>query len=437
MEKPQTTTSRAAAPQGTQTHEELLDRYIDVILRIGINIQPGQTLVVNTDPAPEFRALTHRLAERAYALGAGEVIANWRDRTLTRLRALHASEAALCRVPTWRALEYETLDREGAAYLSLTSPDPDAMAGVDPARMALQHQAAASVMAPHWNAEMADQHVWCIVSVATPAWARLVFPDLSPEAGLARLWDVIFTATRATAPNPVAAWDQHIARLASIQGFLNEHHFTRLRYTGPGTDLVVTLPDRHLWLGATSTTPQGHIFVPNIPTEEVFTLPLRTGVDGTVRGTFPFDVGGQSIEGLSLTFERGHIVKYSAEVGGDALREVIESDEGSHYLGEAALAPLTSPCNIGRPTHDTLYDENASCHLAVGEAYATNLQGGQTLSREELAAAGANTSTQHVDFMIGSPDLLIVGETATGERHPLIEHGDWSPTLLSAIASGR
>lgn len=423
--------------EGMLPHEELLERYIEVILRIGVNIQPGQTLVVNTNPAAVFRTLTHRLAERAYALGAGEVVASWHDPVLARLRGLHASEAALARVPTWRAQQYEVFDREGAAYLSLTAPDGDVRSGVDPTRLALQHHAAASVLAPHWQAEMGDQHVWCIVSVATPAWATLVFPDHDPDEALAALWQVIFTATRANAPDPVAAWQEHITRLASIQGYLNARRFGHLHYTGPGTNLTVRLPERHHWLGATSTTPQGQVFVPNIPTEEVFTLPLRTGVEGTVRSSLPVEIEGQTVEQLSLTFHEGRITQYSAETGSGALRQLIETDEGSHYLGEVALAPLSSPCNIGRPLHNILFDENAACHLAIGEAYPTNILGGQSLSRDEVAAAGANTSSQHVDFMIGSPGLQVEGETVTGERELLIDRGNWSATLLASALSGR
>lgn len=434
VQNEQDVVGRAAdAPEGASV--ALLDAYVEVLLRVGINLQPEQTLVIQSMVSPGMRAFAHRVAGRAYALGAGDVIVHWRDASIRRLRALHASERAWNRTPLWEGQEYDALDREGAAYLFLSAPDTDAMAGVDPARLAAMRRAIAQVLVPHYERQMSDQHVWCVAAVATPEWARLVFPDRPEHEALTALWQVIFSATRANAPDPLRAWQDHIVRLESIQRFLNDQHFARLRYRAPGTDLIVALPERHYWLGVTSTTPQGTVFVANIPTEEVFTLPLRTGVEGTVRSSLPIEIGGRSVEYLSLTFERGRIVRYDAETGADALREVIETDDGSHYLGEVALAPITSPCNIGRPMHDVLFDENAACHLAIGDAYATTLVGGQTMTQEQLAAAGANSSTQHVDFMVGSPDLLIEGERASGERMALIEHGNWAGTLLDAVAA--
>jgi aminopeptidase len=393
---------------------------------VGTNLQPGQTLVVTTELAAESLPFIHRLAERAYALGAGNVLINWQDQTVLRLRGLHGDEAALNAGPVWQAREREALSQRGAAFLSISAPDPDALAGVDPQRMATIQQASATAFAGYTRSLMASQHVWCVGAIPTTAWARRVFPQLAAEEAVDSLWRYILGVARCETPDPLAAWQEHVQLLTTHMDHLNTLRFQRLRYRAPGTDLTIELPEGHQWLGGGSRTPQGIAFMPNIPTEEVFTAPKKDGVSGTVRSTLPLFARGQLIERLTLTFARGRIVNYAAERGEETLKHIIETDEGSHFLGEVALVPVTSPCNIGTPLYSTLFDENASCHLAIGQAYAACIEGGKELGEAELAARGLNASMAHVDFMIGSDQLAIDGETATGETVPVFRQGNWA-----------
>jgi aminopeptidase len=410
-----------------QVNGHYIEQYIEVLLRVGANLQPGQTLVVTTELVAENLPFIHQLAERAYALGAGNVLINWQDQTLVRLRGLHGDEAALKTGPVWQAREREELSERDAAFLTISASDPGAMAGVEPQRMATMQQASASAFAGYVRRLMANQHVWSIGAIPTTPWARQVFPKLSAEEAVAALWRYILRVARSDTPDPLAAWQEHIQRLATSQQYMNAMRFRRLRYRAPGTELTIELPEGHQWIGGGARTPRGIAFMPNIPTEEVFTLPKKDGVHGTVRSTLPLYARGQLIERLALTFERGRIVDYTAATGEEVLKHIIETDEGSHYLGEVALVPVTSPCNIGTPLYSTLYDENASCHLAIGQAYAECLEGSKELNEEELAARGVNASLAHVDFMIGSDQLDIDGETASGETVPVFRGGNWAP----------
>jgi aminopeptidase len=416
--------------QRTASHEILIERYLDVLLRVGVNIQSGQTLLVVDAPlATEAIPVVHRLIERAYALGAGEVLVSWKDATTLRQRALHATEAALHAGPIWQGREMEDLLRSGAAYLRFDAPDAETLAGAEPARVATIELARRKAFDAATKLRTAGTCQWCIAGLPTRAWARLVFPQLSERAGLAALWRMLFRVSRASAADPIAAWREHQRRLEGYKRYLNMMRFKRLRYRAPGTDLTIELPEGHLWHGG-GTTARGVSLVPNIPTEEVFSLPRRDGVNGTVSSTLPLNLGGQQIiRRLALTFDQGRIVDYAAETGHDALASVVETDDGSHYLGEVALVPITSPCNTGFPLYSTLYDENASCHLAIGQAYPTCLEGAEGASERELAARGANSSLQHVDFMIGSDSLDIDGETVTDEVVPIFRHGTWAPNV--------
>ena len=231
----------------------------------------------------------------------------------------------------------------------------------------------------------ADKVSWCVISVPTKEWAAKVFPDVAPEEQEAKLWDAIFKATRADLENPVEAWKEHDKTLHTKVDYLNEKHYKALHYTGPGTDLTIELPEKHVWAGAGSLNEKNVPFMANIPTEEVFTMPLKTGVNGQVSSTKPLAFAGNIIDNFTLTFENGRIVDYKAEVGEEALKHLVETDEGSH-LGEVALVPHDSPIsNTNILFYNTLFDENASCHLAIGNAYAFNLVGGKTMSKEELA----------------------------------------------------
>ena len=273
----------------------------------------------------------------------------------------------------------------------------------------------------------ADKVSWCVISVPTVEWAAKVFPDVPAEEQVAKLWDAIFQATRANLENPVEAWKEHDDNLHTKVHYLNDKHYKALSYKGPGTDLTIELPEKHLWVGAGSINEKNVPFMANIPTEEVFTMPLKTGVNGYVSSTKPLVYAGNVIDNFTLTFENGRIVDCKAEVGEETLKHLVESDEGAHFLGEVALVPHNSPIsNTNILFYNTLFDENASCHLAIGNAYAFNLDGGKIMSKEELEANGANTSITHVDFMIGSGELDIDGITTDGTHEPIFRKGNWA-----------
>jgi len=328
---------------------------MDVILRVGVNLQPGQTVTVGGGRgAPlELADVTRRLVRRAYDLGAGSVKVTWTDPVVDRLWLERASPEAL-QTPSKAqvALAQEFID-DHAAFVSLIGTDPDAFAGIDPARMGMAMQAQSVASAPAQQQISAGLVPWTVVAVATPAWARKVFPDKTPDEALEALWDHIFHATRVDTPDPVATWKAHVGELTRRVEALDRAHFARLRYRGPGTDLVLELPAQHRWIGGGATDSRGVFFVPNIPTEEVFSAPQRAGVYGTVRGTMPVLLQGVIVEGVSLRFEDGRIVEYTATQGREALAHLIGTDEGSQYLGEVALVTSDSPTYATFPLYNT------------------------------------------------------------------------------------
>jgi aminopeptidase len=404
-----------------------LERYIDVILRVGVNLQPGQTVRIGAGAGVPLELMepVRQLTRRAYELGAGDAQAGWSDSLVDRLRLERASTQALEKASKAQvALAQEFID-EHAAFISLIGADPDAFAGVDPARMGMAMKAQAIASASVRRQLSANIVPWTVAAVATPAWARKVFPDKAPDEALAALWEHIFHATRADAADPIATWRAHVDELSRRVAALDRAHFPRLRYLGPGTDLVIALPATHRWLGGGTSDSNGVFFVPNLPTEEVFSAPQRDGAHGTVRGTMPVLLQGAVVEGVALRFENGRVIEYSATAGQEALANLIETDDGSHYLGEVALVTSDSPTFAIYPLYSTLYDENVTCHLAFGNAYPACIEGAESMTPEQLAAAGANTSAAHWDFMVGSAELEIDGEAADGQRTPIIRAGAW------------
>lgn len=407
-------------------HDALVERYIDTLLRAGINVQPGQTVIMQPELGPEIQPFIHRVAERAYALGAGDVVISWHDLVAQRLRVLHGDEAALDHEPRGAAAEVLSYLERGAARLAIGAPDPQALAGLDPERQARVRVARAKAYKPVQDRTMSHANAWSVAAIPTAAWARQVFPDRSVEEGMAELWRVIFAVARADQPDPLAAWLAHGADLKAREALLTRAQFKTLHYRAPGTDLHIELPTAHRWVAGSVRSARGVEFYPNIPTEEVFTAPKRDGVNGTVTSTLPLQLNGQTVEHIHLTLRDGRIVEYGAEQGGEMLKSVIETDEGSHFFGEVALVPITSPCNTGFPFYSTLFDENAASHIAIGRAYPTCIEGGETLSEEEVAARSLNLSMMHVDFMVGSDQLDIDGETQTGAVVAVMRHGLWA-----------
>lgn len=421
------------------TFEERLDRYGDLLLRVGLNLQQGQTLAIMGAQAgdPHVAEFVRAIVRKAYDLGAHDVVVFWGDPILDRMRVDRAPLEALREAPTWRVKWVEELSAQGAAFLNLYAPDPTQFKGADQERLQTAVRTAQQALQAFNQATGRMEHAWLIASIATPAWAHAVYPELPEEEAVAALWANIFSATRIDTPDPVAAWNAHLGQLKQRADQLNRAHFARLHYRAPGTELTIALPEAHLWEsgGSSIRSKRNVTFVPNLPTEEAFTMPRRDGVEGTVRATMPLNYNGQLITGLRLTLRGGRIVDYGADEGYDALKSIVETDDGSHYLGEVALVPHGSPSSFDRPLYNTLFDENAACHIAIGRALPTNLRGSETMTPEQLAEAGANSSLVHVDFMIGSDQLDIDGETAAGERIAIFRRGAWAsgPGSLDAL----
>jgi aminopeptidase len=403
----------------------MLERYAELIVQVGVNLQKGQKLVVNA--ALDAAELVREIARKGYEAGAALVKVNWSDDTIARLRYDKAADEVFLEEPKWYAGEMLELAENNAAVISVVSSDPDLLTGVPQERIVNHQKTYGKTMAKYRQYTQSNKFSWCVVAAPSPAWAAKVFPEVPQEQQVAKLWEAIFRTVRADRDNPVSAWEEHIRTLNAKSDYLNAKQFKKLRYAAPGTDLTIELPEGHLWVAADSVNEAGAGFVANMPTEEVFTAPLASGVNGTVSSTKPLSYGGNLIDNFSLTFENGRVVSVAAEKGEDSLRNLVEMDEGSHYLGEVALVPHQSPISqSGILFFNTLFDENASCHLAIGSAYAFNLEGGTKMSQEELKERGLNRSITHVDFMIGSAELDIFGIAADGQEIQLFRQGNWA-----------
>jgi len=402
-----------------------LENYAELAVKVGVNVQPGQTLVVNT--TLEGAKLVRIIVRKAYEIGARNVIVNWNDDIVNRTKYEMAPDEVFNEYPEWRAKETIELSENGAAFLSVISSSPDLLKDVKRERIA-NYQKASGMALKKWRQFMqSDKISWSIVAVPSQAWADKVFPDEAEENRIEKLWDAIFTATRADLDKPVEAWKKHDETLHEKVDYLNEKNYQKLHYTAPGTDLTIELPEKYLWVGAGSTNEKGHAFMANMPTEEVFTVPLKTGVNGTVTSTKPLSYGGNIINHFSIIFKEGRIADVKAEQGEEILKQLVETDEGSHYLGEVALVPFHSPISESNILfYNTLFDENASNHLAIGSSYAFCIEGGKTMSQQELAENGLNDSLTHVDFMIGSAEMHIDGIKPDGSSEPVFRNGDWA-----------
>jgi aminopeptidase len=408
--------------------ERNLEKYAALAVQVGVNVQKGQTLVVN---APLTAAdLVRKIAQIAYEVGAKHVHVEWSDEQMTYIRYKHAPEEAFTEYPMWRAKGFEELAANGAAFLTIYSPNPDLLKEIDPKRIATDNKPRATALSNYRNYIMNDRVSWSLISAPTPEWAKKIFPDLSADEAVEKLWNVIFETVRVNTDDPVQAWKEHNARLEKTREYLNKKQYKQLIFEAPGTNLTIDLPENHIWSGGTAENEKGVLFNPNIPTEEVFTMPHKDGVNGVVRNTKPLNYSGTVIDNFSLTFEKGKVVDFTAEVGYETLKLLLSTDEGASRLGEVALVPHHSPISLSNLIfYNTLFDENASNHLALGRAYPTNIEGGVDMSNEELAAHGVNTSLIHEDFMIGSAEMDIDGVTKDGKREPIFRKGNWAFTL--------
>lgn len=405
--------------------KQKLEKYAELIVKVGVNVQQGQSVFVMS--STEMVDLARLIASKAYDAGASNVHVDWTDEGLSRLKYEKAADEVFTNFPEWEVAKRNDFLDQRAAFISISSPNPDLLKGIDPARIANYQKAAGQAMDRFRQFVQSDKVSWIVAAASTRAWASKVFPNLSTDEAVDRLWETIFESVRLNADDPVQAWKEHDANLHKKVDILNSKHFHKLHYKAPGTDLTIELPEKHLWVGASSTNEQNVAFMANMPTEEVFTAPKKTGVNGYVSSTKPLNYGGNVIQNFKLTFEEGRIVQVQAEEGQEILQQLIDTDEGSHYLGEVALVPHESPISQSNILfYNTLFDENASNHLAIGSAYAFNVEGGKTMSQEELAENGLNQSITHVDFMIGSAEMDIDGIHADGTVVPIFRKGNWA-----------
>ncbi|SJX70631.1 Aminopeptidase S (Leu, Val, Phe, Tyr preference) [Enterococcus faecium] len=404
---------------------ELLKKYARLIAETGVATEKGHTVVlqISVDQAPLARLIT----QEAYKLGAAEVIVQWTDDQIQREFLLHAATDRIEDVPQSKIVQADEWLEKGASRISVVSADPDAFAGVDSHRVATYQAAAGKALMNLRKATQANKVSWTVVAAAGKQWAAKVFPDLPEEEQVDALWDQIFKTTRVYEEDPVLAWKKHDEKLAKKAEELNQEQFSALHYTAPGTDIIIGLPKNHLWEGAGSYNARGEKFMANMPTEEVFTAPDSHRVDGYISSTKPLSYAGTIISGMKFTFKDGKVVDFSAEQGKDVLEKLLDTDEGARRLGEVALVPDPSPISqSGIIFFNTLFDENASNHLALGSAYAFSVKGGTEMSDEELAEAGLNRSQTHVDFMVGSDKMDIDGIREDGSTVPIFRNGDWA-----------
>lgn len=409
---------------GAEAFEQRLDRLAEVIVRVGLNLAYGQELVL-TAPV-EAVPLVRRVTFHAYRAGASLVTPLYGDDATTLMRFAHAPEESFDRATGWLFEGMAAAFRAGAARLAIIGEDPALLASVDAGRVARANQARSRAYQPALKLISGFDINWSIAAFATPGWAQAVFPDLPAEAAVARLWEAIFSASRVTGADPVAGWAQHNAAIHARRALLNERRFAALHFRGPGTDLTVGLADDHEWGGGAAPARNGIICNPNIPTEEVFTTPHKERVSGVVSSTKPLSYQGTLIRDIRVRFEAGRIVDAHAATGGDVLARVLETDEGARRLGEVALVPHSSPISAsGLLFLNTLFDENAASHIALGQSYSQCIRGGGAMSEAELAARGANRSLIHIDWMIGSGEVDVDGIEANGEARPVMRRGEW------------
>ncbi|MDB5524554.1 MAG: ampS [Rhizobium sp.] len=402
-----------------------LDKLAEVAVKIGLDLQKGQDLVITAPLAavPLVRFITRH----AYLAGSGLVTAFYNDEVTTLMRYAHASDESFDRATNWLYDGMAKAYANGSARLAVAGDNPMLLANEDPSKVARANRALSTAYKPALEKISNFDINWNIVSYPNPSWARHVFPDLTEDAAVKKLADAIFAASRVDLDDPVAAWKNHNAELATRSAWLNGQKFTSLHFSGPGTDLTVGLADDHEWHGGATRSKNGVLCNPNIPTEEVFTTPHAHRVEGTVTSTKPLSHQGTLIDNIQVRFEAGRIVEAKASKGEEVLKKVLETDEGASRLGEVALVPHSSPISAsGLLFYNTLFDENAACHIALGQCYSKCFIDGASLTKDEITAKGGNSSLIHIDWMIGSGQVDIDGITPDGSRVAVFRKGEWA-----------
>jgi aminopeptidase len=411
--------------------DRTLQIYAELAVKVALNVQPGQRVMIigplaNGGASLEAAPLVRQIAAAAYRAGSPLVETIYGDEVQQLLRFKHARPETFTNYSMWLPKALTEHVAAGHAVLSISANDPDLLQGEPAELVSAVLQATARDVRPFREQISRNETNWAIVAAASAGWAAKMFPGVTDGGASERLWDAIARMCRLDADDPLAAWESHLGHLAARSEYLNTKQYSALKYTGPGTDLTLGLPSGHIWVSGRSASRNGVPFTANLPTEEVFTIAHKDNVDGTVRATKPVSYGSTLIEGFSMTFERGRVVQMTAERNGDTLQRLLDTDEGARRLGEVALVPHSSPISqSGLLFYNTLFDENAASHVALGNAYKFTLKGGNEMSEQEFEQAGGNRSAVHVDFMIGSGELDVDGVLPDGSTEPLMRKGEW------------
>lgn len=406
------------------TFQEKLANYARLTIRVGVGLQAGQRLLIQSPI--ETAELTRLLVREAYAAGAKFVDVCWSDEAVTLAHFEDGPEDSFAEISKWRVDALMENSKAGGAVLAIRAVDPNLLSHVDSQRITTSQRAFATYRKPYMQEVMTNRVNWNLISAPVAGWAKLMFPELTEEEAVKKQWDAIFAVTRADQTDPVAAWQTHIENLRHRRELLTGRQYDALHLKGGETNLVVGLADDHVWGGGVSETAAGIAFTPNIPTEEIFTAPHRERVDGIAVSTKPLSYNGVLIDGIRMRFEKGRVVEVSAKSGEKTLKELVATDEGSQRLGEVALVAHSSPISqSGLFFYNTLFDENAACHIAIGSAYRFNVHGGTEMTTEDFLAAGGNDSLTHVDWMIGHDKLDVDGITKDGSREAVMRDGEF------------
>jgi aminopeptidase len=412
--------------------ERKLQVYAELAVRVALNVQPGQRVMIigplaNGGASLESAPLARQIAAAAYRAGSPLVETIYGDEAQQSLRFKHAPRESFGSFSSWLPAALSEHVGAGHAVLSISANDPDLLQGESPDLVSTLLQSTARDMRPFREQVSRNDTNWAVVAAASAGWAAKIFPGIPTSVAVSKLWDAIARMCRLDTPDPLAAWEAHLGNLAARAEYLNNKRYSALKYTGPGTDLTLGLPEGHVWVSGRSVSRGGIPFTANLPTEEVFTIAHKDRVDGTVRASKPLSYGSTLIDGFSVTFERGRIVTMTAEKNADTLQRLLDTDEGARRLGEVALVPNSSPISqSGLLYYNTLFDENAASHVALGNAYKFTLKRGNDMSDAEFEQAGGNRSAVHVDFMIGSGDLDVDGVLPGGSTEPLMRKGEWA-----------
>jgi len=414
-------------------NKTMLKKYARLIVRVGANVQRGNRVVVYADV--EHADLAKEVVKDAYRCGAEHVAVEWSHDEITRLHYTHRMTDVMTEIPRWEKEKMKDMAERLPCRIYIDSSDPDLLRGISQEKIRAVQSARIKAFKPYRD-QMDNRHAWTIAAAPSKAWAKKIFPDLTPGAAVEKLWDAILKSVHVSADtDPVKEWNAINEAFRAKCDWLNKNAFTAMEYTSSnGTNFIAGLIPGVQWLGGGEEFLNGHFFNPNLPTEEIFTSPKAGAASGTLVSTKPLSYNGQLIENFSITFEQGKAVSWKAEKGQGMLDQILGMDEGAKMLGELALVPKTSPINqSGILFYNTLFDENAACHVALGFGFTNLYPGFENFTREELTARGINESLIHVDFMIGADDLTVTGIRGDGTRVPVFENGDWAPSVLSDL----